>query len=190
MAVTLQILTFVPVLPYAPRLRDPATIAEFDGSPLTARAAALERAYRVYNVRRRMNAAAWATFLAFWEARRGAVSLFYWKDPLEYARTAVALGTGDGVQTDWPIPVGSPYGGDFPIDDANAILKVNGTPVSKTTDTDGRSFTAAVAPGAGTTVTADYWYYRRVRFGSDELGLSHPAVGTYEVAVELVEDAP
>ena len=189
MAVSLDVLTFVPVHPYSPRLRDPATIAEFEGSPLTGRAATLERGYRVYPVRKRMNAAAYATFEAFWEAHRGAVVLFYWKEPLVYARTAVALGVSAGGQVNFPIPEGSPYGGDFPIDDGHAILKSDGTPITKTTDTDGRKFVAGAAPGAGHTMTADYWFYRRVRFGSDELGLNVPAVGTYEVAVELVEEA-
>lgn len=190
MPATLAVLDFVPVLPYVPRWRDPAVVAEFEGSPLTARASTLERAFRVFPVHRRMTAAAFATFVAFWEARRGVVSLFYWKDPLGYTRVAVPLGVSAGGQVDFPIPDGSPYGGDFPIADANAILKSDGTPIAKTTDTDGRKFTASAAPGAGHTMTADYWYYRRVRFGSDELGLNHPAVGTYEVAVDLLEEAP
>lgn len=191
MAVTLQVLSFVPVLPYSPRLVDPTTIAEFAGTPRTARASELERAYRVYPVRRRMNAAAYATLVAFFEARRGPVELFYWKEPLLYARTTIALGTGDGAQTVWPIPSGSPYGGDFPIDDANAIVYVDGVAVSKTTDTDGRAFTLASAAGtSGKAITASYHYYRRVRFGDQALVLSHAAVGTYEVSVELVEEAP
>lgn len=193
MAVTLAIFPSTPLVPYTPTLRDPAVVVEFAGSPLSARASTLERAYRRFAFRVRLRGdTERATFVDFWIARRGPVGVFYFRDRVEYARVSVALGTAIAAQVNFPIPSGDPYGGDYPIDDANAILYADtgGGPVavSKTVDTDGRKFVAAVAPGAGAVMTASYWYYRRVRFESDELPVPHPIVGAHEAEVVLVEE--
>lgn len=99
---------------------------------------------------------------AFFRARTYVKDAFYWSDPADHSRTAVALGTGTGAQTVFSIPSGETLL-DYPV---TATLKVNGSPVAATVQTDARTITAAVAPGLGTTVTADYDYYRKVRLAS------------------------
>lgn len=99
----------------------------------------------------------------FFEDRVLDVGSFYWMVPATHTRTGVALGTGNGSNQSFPLPSSGAEQRDYPIEDATAVLKVNGTPVSATVDTDTRTFTAAVAPGLGTAVTADYTFYRLVR---------------------------
>lgn len=98
----------------------------------------------------------------------------------------MALGTAAALEVDFELPVTGMYGGDYPIDDVHAVLYADAAPVTATVDTDGRKFTAAVAPGAGKVMTADYWYYRRVRLDSDVRWLE-PVSGTYAIQVELQE---
>lgn len=189
MTVSLAVLTTDPIVPYAPVPVDPAIVAEYAGSPLTSRASELDRALMSYPLRFRGIEAKRLALLAFWRARRGPVGLFYFRDRLDYTRTGIVpTGLVNGSNTVFTIPVGDPYGGDFPIDDANAVLTVNGTPVSKTVGTDERTFTAAVAPAGGTTVLLAYTYYRKVRFLGDRFPLTNPAVGTFEVALDLMEE--
>ena len=82
-----------------------------------------------------------STIDAFFLARTYVKDAFYWSDPIEHTRTAVALGTGTGAQTVFSIPSGETLL-DYPINDATGILKVNGTPVSATVQTDARTITA------------------------------------------------
>lgn len=189
MTVSLAVFTTDPIVPYEPGLFDPAIVAEFAGTPTTSRASELERALCVFRLRFRGTETKRAAIDAFWRARRGPVGLFYFRDRIAYTRTGITpTGLVNGANTVYTIPVGDPYGGDFPIEDATAILYVDGLAVSKTTSTDGRTMTAAVAPAGGTVVTMDYTYYRKVRFVGDRLAVSNPAVGTYEVSAELQEE--
>jgi len=194
MPTTLAIFPSTPLVPYTPTLRDPAIVAEFSGSPLSARASTLERAYRRFAFRVRLRGTTErAAFADFWVARRGPVGLFYFLDRVEYARVSVALGVAVAAQVDFLVPTGATTGGDFPVADANAILYADtgGGPavVAKTVDTDGRKFVASAAPGAGAIMTASYWYYRRVRFEGDEQPIPHPIVGSHEADVALVEES-
>lgn len=188
MPATLSVFPFVPAHPYQRRLIDPTAIATFSGSPLTARATLLSRAYHAFAWQARLSAANLATLEAFWIARRGPAGLLYYKDPVAYIRTAVSLGTSIAAQTVFALPVGA-YLGDFPISNASAILYSDGSPITiASIDTDGRTITASSAPGAGHAMTATYHYYRKVRFVSESFEASTPAVGTYEVPVDLVEE--
>lgn len=190
MAVTLPVLTLVPTAPYRFVLWDPTDKAEFDGSPYTSEASRLSRGLNRWDFSVRKNDAALATLLTFWKARRGPAGLFYWRPgkEAEYARTAIVpTGAINGVNKVYTIPVGDPNGGDYPIDDANAILKVNGVAVAKTVDTDGRTMTATVAPAGGTTVTMDYYRYARVRFDGDRFDVQHRVPGENIVPLLLTE---
>lgn len=120
---------------------------------------------RRYNLSIALTNSERVTLDAFLRAREHMGTAFYWTDPADHARTAVALGAGNGVKTVFSLPSGETLL-DYPINDANAILKVNGTPVSRTVQTDARTITAAVAPAGGTTVTCDYHYCRIVRLGA------------------------
>jgi hypothetical protein len=103
---------------------------------------------------------------AFLEARSWVVEAFFVREPRNgrYARTGVSIGTGDGVETVFSIPSSGDEAGDYPIDDANAIVYVDGSPVTvSSVDTEDQTFTLAAAATNLKPVTADYHYYRLVR---------------------------
>jgi len=189
MAVTLAVFPFVPTHPYRRTRVDPTSVASFSGSPLTSRATLLGRDLFRFSWVGRYSSANLATLEAFWVARRGPAGLCYFKDPVGNPRTAIALGTAIAAQVLFSLPASGTYLGDFPIDDANAILYADGSPVTiASIDTDGRTVTASSAPGVGKVMTFTYGAYRKARFVSEELEVSTPAVGTYEVPVDLVEE--
>lgn len=105
---------------------------------------------------------------AFLEARSWTVVAFFFREPLNgrYSRTGVSCGTGDGVETTFSLPSlpADLEGGDYPIDDANFVGYVDGSPATvSSVDTEARTFTFAAAPANTKPVTADYWFYRLVR---------------------------
>lgn len=127
------------------------------------------------------------------QARKLGTEAFYILDPHDAQRTAIALGTGNGAQVIWPLPstLASEYRRDFPVDEAATLLKVNGVSVTRTVQVDARTLTAAVAPGVGTTVTADYRAYRKVRIASpiDWSGVTAVWVGAELELVECLDGA-
>lgn len=87
---------------------------------------------------------------------------FLVEDPRRNYTTAVALGTAVAAQTAFPIPASGEYGGAYPLTDALTVLRSGATAVAKTVDTDNRTLTASVAPGAGAVMTADIYFWTRV----------------------------
>ncbi|MFN3642338.1 MAG: TIGR02217 family protein [Gemmobacter sp.] len=132
-----------------------------------------------------------AALVAFFEARRGQLYGFRWKDWADYrsgpARAAVTpfdqvLGLGDGVRTDFPLvkvyaagpepyarPVAKPVAG-------TVVVAVAGRPVAEAVewDLDARSgivaFRDAVPEGAE--VTAGFEFDVPVRFDTDRIAVS------------------
>lgn len=190
MSVTLPIFTWDPIHPYRQTEVDPTVVVPYAGTPLTSRYSETDRPRLNVGAHFRGVATKYEGIRAFWVTRRGPVNLFYFRPRINYAHANVTpTGLVNGANTVYTVPADVTYGGDYPIDDANAILTVNGTPVAKTVDTDGRTFTAAAAPAGGTTVRLAYWAYRRFRFGSDQFPTAYPVVGTYEFDLELVEES-
>lgn len=141
------------------------TVFAYAGARKEQRAALATIAMRRYTWPLRRTKSEAATIDAFFLARSWGVESFLVTDPDQYARTNVALGTAAAAQVAFPIPSTGENLRDYPIDDAHVVIYEDGSPTAATVtvDTDGRTFTLSVAPGAGVVMTADYWYSRRVK---------------------------
>ncbi len=87
---------------------------------------------------------------------------FLVEDPRRNYVSGLALGTSIAAQVNFTLPTSGDYGGAYPLDDPNTILRSDGSPIAKTVNTDSRILVASVAPGAGHTMTADVYYWCRV----------------------------
>ena len=111
------------------------------------------------------------TLLGFFLQRQGAFDSFLFSDPSDNAVSGQALGIGDGANMSFQLV--RAYGGFVePIQDLNggASVRVDGvikaTPADYAIDGTGLvSF--VVAPANGAPVSADFAFYRRVRFKED-----------------------
>lgn len=141
-----------------------ATLA-YAGSGKEQRAQLQEHQLRTYTWPMRRTASERATIDAFFRARFQTVESFLVKEPKDFARTAVSLGTSIASQTVFPLPSTGEEGLDYPVDDeATFIVYDDGAPVGVASiDTDGRTVTLDSAPATSSVMTADYHYYRRVK---------------------------
>lgn len=112
---------------------------------------------------------------------------FYLKDPKDYARTGVSLGTGDGAEVTFSLPSSGTESRDYPIDNANLVVYVNAVPATvSSVDTDARTVTMASPPGLGLAVTADYDFYRLCRVDGEFTWTSASST-SYDTTVSIVE---
>lgn len=146
--------------------------------------------------------------LAFFEARRGRLRGFLWRDPIDDrssppsrdpAPTDQRLGTGDGVTTrfalvkrygdtahEWVRPILRPVAGSVRVAVAG-VEKTAGT--AFTLEADGVvAFTAGHVPAAGQVVTAGYRFLVPARFDTDEIRVDLSAFVAGEIpSIPLVE---
>lgn len=108
------------------------------------------------------------TIWDFYIARKGAYDTFIVKIPTEYIITGEAIGTGNGVRTEFVLD-------EFPVDTTNGTftMYVDGSSVSATLS---NNFTGEIsyvtfssAPTNTKAVTGDYEFAFRVRFAEDNL---------------------
>lgn len=149
--------------------------------------------------------------LAFFEARRGRLHGFLWRDPIddrssppsrEPAPTDQTLGTGDGVTAafqlvkryasggrEWVREVVRPVAGSVRVAVAG-VEKVTGTDF--TVSTDGVvGFLPGRVPGPGAAVTAGFRFLVPVRFDTDEIRIDLTAFVAGEIpTIPLVEIRP
>lgn len=131
------------------------------------------------------------TLIAFFEARRGQLHAFRWKDWSDYktcrpsqtvSATDQVLGTGDGVRTVFQLVrvyasggqsytriLAKPVAGTVKVA-VNGVARVAGTDFSVNTDTGAVTFN--VPPGAGLAVTAGCEFDVPVRFDTDRISTS------------------
>jgi uncharacterized protein (TIGR02217 family) len=144
--------------------------------------------------------------IAFFEARRGRLHGFRFRDPFDFksclpsltpAPTNQALGTGNGTQTVFQLqksygadaeaylrPVAKPVAGSVRV--AVAGVELGGGAFSVNTATG--AVTLNTAPAAGAAVTAGFLFDTPVRFDVERLDLSLDAFGAGRaLAVPLVE---
>lgn len=89
-------------------------------------------------------------------------SVFFLKDPKDFARTGVVLTLVSGLTYSLPTTLTDEDYRHYPIDDSNVQVYDGGTPVSHASvDTEGRTITLSGAPGGA--VTADFHAYRLCR---------------------------
>lgn len=148
-----------------------------------------------------------AEVLAFFEARRGRLNGFRWKDWMDHksglpsAAPSVfdqAIGVGDGTATQFElIKVYSPGTNEFrrritkPVAGTvqvavDGVVQAEGTEF--TVDTTTGLITFAVAPAAGTTVTAGFEFDVPVRFDTDEVSVNVAAFEAGEIpSIPVIE---
>ena len=145
--------------------------------------------------------------IAFFEARRGRLYGFRWRDPFDWkscsiagapAATDQAVETGDGAETDFPLTKTYASGGESWIRTISkpvagtVLVAVDGTPltadVDYTVDTETGWITFDTAPADGAAITAGYEFDTPVRFDADELRLSLAAFRAGEIpSIPLIE---
>lgn len=147
-----------------------------------------------------------ALLIAFFEARRGRLFGFRFRDPADFKSCAPsaqpapgdqALGTGDGTRTTFQLtkaygagpdavvrPIAKPQAGTVRVAVAGIELAANGFSVDPAS---GR-VTLASAPAAGALVSAGFLFDTPVRFDVDRLDVTLEGFGAARVAaVSLVE---
>jgi len=144
-----------------------------------------------------------AEVLAFFEARRGRLHSFRWKDWLDWrscvpsgavSATDQALGLGNGVATVFALQKAYESGGYTyfrPIERAvvgTVIVAIDGLAQINGVDFtfDGRNVILAAAPGAGASVTAGFEFDVPVRFAEDAIDVSLTAMEAGEIPSVLV----
>jgi uncharacterized protein (TIGR02217 family) len=122
--------------------------------------------------------------LAFYEARQGRAEAFYYKDHLNFAITAEAVGTGDNNETVFALD--KQY-----IVASSDTVKLDGTPqtrgVDYTIDNDTGIITFATPPGTGVVITTDYEYYWKMYFMSDRLPTPQRIGNVFSMSFNLIE---
>jgi uncharacterized protein (TIGR02217 family) len=120
------------------------------------------------------------TIMGFFLARTGSYDDFLYSDPADLHSEFQLIGVGDGVKKDFQLLHSI---GGF----VEPVSEINGTPVIEL-DEPTTAFTLSrgvvhfdTAPADGVPVTADFDFYRRVRFGPDKLTFKDFAYNLYEL---------
>lgn len=141
--------------------------------------------------------------IAFFEARRGRLHAFRFRDPFDHKSCASdqspsgddqLLGEGDGATTTFQLvkryesggasyvrPIGKPVAG-------SVIVHADGAPVAATTDDTTGLVTLASPPAAGVVITAGFLFDTPVRFDIDSLQINMASFEAgFAPAVPLIE---
>lgn len=113
---------------------------------------------------------------------------FLWRDPFDFQRDGVALGSSAASQTVFPLPTTGSGRGDYPIDSGGTVLKDDGAVIARTVQTDDRTLTASGgAPVASSVMTADVAFYKRVRLDGRPRWAPLGEGAAYETSLRFVE---
>jgi uncharacterized protein (TIGR02217 family) len=142
------------------------------------------------------------TLLAFFEARRGALHGFRFRDPLDNRSckpslapqpTDQVLGMGDGVATGFQLVKRYASGGESwtrtiskPVD-GSVRVAVDGVEVGFSVELSTGQVTLDTAPADGAEVTAGFAFDCPVRFDTDRLDIALDAIGAGRAQVPLIE---
>jgi hypothetical protein len=188
---TLAEWTWSPVHPHRRIYVDPSVRVLQAGSPKAQRYNLHSRGHYEWDIEvHARSESVRAAVEAFIVARRGETGAFYYRCRVAYQRVGVALGTSPGGTSTFALPTTGEFAGDYPIADANAKLYANGSPVTMhatPADTDGRLLVAAANVSGGQTMTADYWYFRRVTLFGEQAPIDHVIVGRHDFRVRFIE---
>lgn len=191
---SLAVFTWTPAHPYSWRPRRPVAAIRFAGSAAEQRVQLYARTLRRWSLPFHVDAASGyrEAIDAFFVARGFSSESFLWRDLHDYARTGIALApVSDGSTLTFALPSTGEYAGDYPINDSHVKLYragvLNGGTLSA--GTDARTIITTSAPaGGGAAMTADYWYYKRVRLAS-EYEWSADVHGVFRTVLEFEEVA-
>lgn len=125
--------------------------------------------------------------IAFFRARKGRAYGFRFKDWTDFSATGAAIGTGNGVQTQFQLVkmyasgaanesrrIGKPVEGTVRVY-KNGVLQASGVSVDMATGV----VSFASAPGNGQIITADFEFDVPVRFDTDRLSATLEAYGVH-----------
>ena len=142
------------------------------------------------------------TLLAFFEARRGALHGFRFRDPLDNRSckpslapqpTDQVLGMGDGVATGFQLVKRYASGGESwtrtiskPVD-GSVRVAVDGVEVGFAVELSTGQVTLDTAPADGAEVKAGFAFDCPVRFDTDRLDIALDAIGAGRAQVPLIE---
>jgi hypothetical protein len=164
--VTIAIWTFDPDLDWSFEAIDPVEILRMAPMPLEQRVSLAPREFRRYQLPLSVNKTTKEAIEAFLLARRSAAEAFFFREPLNgwCHEAGISLGTGDGIETTFALPTTGNFVGFYPIDNANLVGKVDGSPATvASVQTEARTITFSAAPGNTLAVTLDCDFYRLVR---------------------------
>ncbi|MEM8596829.1 MAG: DUF2460 domain-containing protein [Pseudomonadota bacterium] len=141
--------------------------------------------------------------IAFFEARRGMLHAFRWKDWLDHkscapsatpAATDQAIGTGDGTTTVFQLSKTYEPGPHAEVRriakpvDGTVLVALDGAPATPTVDYETGSLTFASAPTAGVAITAGYEFDVPVRFDTDTIDVNLAAFEAGEIpSIPVIE---
>ncbi|WP_417498059.1 TIGR02217 family protein [Maricaulis sp.] len=143
------------------------------------------------------------TLIAFFEARRGRLHGFRFRDPIDNRSCAPSaapsmldqlIGTGDGVATEFQLVKHYASGGESwtrtiakPVEDT-VVVAVDGVEAAVSVDHATGQVSFAAPPADGAAITAGFAFDCPVRFDTDRLDIALDAVGAGEApSVPLVE---
>ncbi|WP_417468902.1 TIGR02217 family protein [Maricaulis sp.] len=143
------------------------------------------------------------TLIAFFEARRGRLHGFRFRDPIDNRSCAPSaapamldqlIGTGDGVATEFQLVKTYASGAESwtrtiakPVEDT-VVVAVDGVGAAVTIDHTTGQVSFAAPPAEGAAITAGFAFDCAVRFDTDQLDIALDAVGAGEApSVPLVE---
>ncbi|GGA93605.1 glycoside hydrolase family 24 [Brucella endophytica] len=122
--------------------------------------------------------------LAFFEARRGSLHAFRFRDPFDHAAKGELIGTGDGVTATYPLvkrygegayaylrPIGKPVAGSVRVQ-IRGVEMIEGEAFAIDSLTGIVTFAPDAIPLAGAPVTADFMFDVAARFDTDRLTAS------------------
>ncbi|MEL7027683.1 MAG: DUF2460 domain-containing protein [Pseudomonadota bacterium] len=147
--------------------------------------------------------------IAFFEARRGRLYGFRWKDPFDFSSAALgasvsaadqSIGTGDGTQADFQLaksyasgahayvrPIKKPVSGTVVIA-VDGAAQTEGADYSVDVTTGVVSFASGAEPGVGLAVTAGFEFDTAVRFDADALQINLAAFQAGDIPdIPLIE---
>lgn len=143
------------------------------------------------------------TLIAFFEARRGQLYSFRFKDPMDFkscppsvdvSDTDQVIGTGDGTATTFQLiktyrDIAGGWTRSITKPVINSVLvAVNGVPQTPDIDHLTGKITFAVPPAEDAQITAGFGFHVPVRFDTDSSDLTLEAFGAGEVAnIPLIE---
>ena len=134
--------------------------------------------------------------VAFFRARKGRAYGFRFKDWTDYQATGIAIGSGDGLATQFQLvkhyssggvdetrTIRKPVSGSVRIY-KNGVLQTSGVTIAYATGL----VTFSIAPAAGVAITADFEFDVPVRFDTDRLSATLDAYGVHSwLDIPLIE---
>lgn len=143
----------------------PGFAVGYAGSGTEQRAQLQTIARRTYTWHMRKTASERSTIDTHFVAVDYMTTAFYIKDPKDFARTGVSLGTATSAQTSFSLPTTGEEQRDYMIDDANVVVYDDASPTGTTVtvNTDARTVGLSTAPASDSVMTVDYHTYRLVR---------------------------